>query len=142
MFAQNLLRYLWSKYWENINFNFFTESYDECKSKNISEDSTDSYKENLKDIRKNLRDIIIGQLYINSKKFDLLAKQIKTIINVLVISETKLDESFPVGQFRIPGYASTFRLDRDQQGGEIMVFIKEDIPVKFLSADTKPIESL
>ena len=142
VFAQNLLRYLRSKYWENINFNCFTESYDEYKSKNISEDSTDSYKENLKDIPKNLRDIVVGQLYINSKKFDLLAKQIKTIINVLFISETKLDESFPVGQFQIPGYASPFCLDRDEQGGEIMVFIKEDIPVKFLSADTKPIESL
>ena len=142
MFAQNLLRYLRSKYWENVNFNCFTESYDEYKSKNISEDSTDSYKENLKDIRKNLRDIVIGQLYFNSKKFDLLAKQMKTIINVLVISETKLNESFPVGRFRIPGYTSLFRLDRDQQGGGIMVFIKEDIPVNFLSADTKPIESL
>ena len=142
MFAQNLLRYLRSKYWENVNFNCFTENYDEYKSKNISQDSTDSYKENLKDIRKNIRDIVIGQLYINSKKFDLLAKQIKTIINVLVISETKLDESFPVGQFRIPGYISPFRLDRDQQDGGIMVFIKEDIPVKFLSTDTKPIERL
>ena len=32
------------------------------------------------------------------------------IIDVLVISETKLDESFPAGQFRIPGHVSPFRL--------------------------------
>ena len=46
------------------------------------------------------------------------------VIDVLVISESKLDESFPVGQFRIPGYVSPFRLDRDQHGGGIMVFIR------------------
>ena len=60
VFAQNLLRYLWSKYWDNVNFNCFTESYEEYKSKNLSKDS---YEENLKDIRKkNLRNIAIGQL--------------------------------------------------------------------------------
>ena len=72
----------------------------------------------------------------------MLAEQIKGTINVLVISETKLDESFPVGQFRIPGYASPFRLDRDQHDGGYVVFIREDIPAKFLSADSKPIEGL
>ena len=35
--------------------------YDVYKSKNLSEGSTDSYEENLKDIRKeNLRNIVIG----------------------------------------------------------------------------------
>ena len=48
------------KYWDNVNFNCFTESYEEYKSKNLSKDS---YEENLKDIRKkNLRNIAIGQL--------------------------------------------------------------------------------
>ena len=62
------------------------------------------------------------------------------ITDVLVISETKLDESFPVSQFWIPGYASPLHLDRDQHGEGIMVFIREDIPAKFLSTDTKPME--
>ena len=106
---------------------------------------TASYEENLKDIpKKNLRNIVIGQLTINSlrNKFDLLAEKIKEIINVLVISETKLDEFFPVGQFRIPGYTSPFLLDCHQHGGGIMAFIREDIPAKFYSTDTKPIEGL
>ena len=72
----------------------------------------------------------------------MLTDQIKYIIDVLVISETKLDESFPVGQSRSPGYASPFHLDRNQGGGEIIIFIREDIPTKFLSADTKPIKGL
>ena len=83
--AQNLLRYLRSKYLENGNFNCFMESYDEYKSKNLSEDSTDSYEENLKDISKKiLQNIVIGQVNINPlrSKFDLLAEQIKGIIDV------------------------------------------------------------
>ena len=80
--------------------NCFRESYDEYKSKNLNKDSTDSYEENLKDIRKkNLRNIVIGHFNINSlrNKFDLLVEQIKGIIDVLDISETKLDDSFPLG---------------------------------------------
>ena len=92
--------------------------------------------------KKNLRNIVIGQLNINSlrNKYDLLAEQTKRIIDVLVNSVIKLDESLSVGQFRIPGYAFPFRLDRDQHWGGIMAFIREDIPAKFLSADTKQIE--
>ena len=134
MFAQNLLSYLQSKYWENVNFSCFRESYDEYKSKNLSEDSTDSYEENLKDTRtKNPQNVFIGQLNINllRSQFDLLAEQINWIISVLVISETKLDEPFLVGQVRIPGYASLFRLDRNQRGGVIMVSASEDIPAKY-----------
>ena len=48
----------------------------------------------------------------------------------------------PVGQFQIPGYTSPFSLDRDQYGRGIMVFLRENIPVKFLSAVTKPIEGV
>ena len=33
VFAQNLLSYSQSKYWENVNYNCFTENYDEYKSK-------------------------------------------------------------------------------------------------------------
>ena len=61
---------------------------------------------------------------------------------MLVISETALNESFPAGQFRIPGFVSPFCLDCDQHGERIMVFIRGDIPANFLSADTKSIEGL
>ena len=74
-------------------------------------------------------------------KFDLLADQIKGNADVLAISETKLDDSSPAGQFKIPGYASPFRLDRNQNGGGISVFVREDIRLKFLSFEEKPIEA-
>ena len=43
--------------------------------------------------------IITGRLNINSirNKFDFLAQQVKGNIDILMISETKLNESFPVG---------------------------------------------
>ena len=62
-------------------------------------------------------------------------------VDFLVISERKLDDSFPAGQFKIPGFALPFRLDRNQNGGGIIVFVREDIPAKYLSSEDKPIET-
>ena len=62
-----------------------------------------------------LRQIIFAKLNINSlrNKLDALVDQIKGNVDILVISETKLDESFPEGQFKIPGFTSPFRRDRN-----------------------------
>ena len=98
----------------------------------------------LRDIRiKNLNRIVFAHLNINSlrNKFDLLTDLIMGNADVSVISETKLDDSFPAGQFKIPGFASPFRLDRNQNGGGIIVFVREDIPGKYLSSEDKPIEA-
>ena len=48
-------------------------------------------------------------------------------------SETKLDESFPVGQFLMDGYSVPYSLDRDGNGGGILLYIREDILSKLLS---------
>ena len=48
-----------------------------------------------------------------------------------MVSETKLDNSFPVSQFLIDGYSPPFRLDRDNNGGGIMLFVREDSHVNF-----------
>ena len=74
-------------------------------------------------------------------KFDLLVDQIKGNVDIMVKSEAKLDESFSNGQFKIPGYVLPCRLDRNQFGGGIMVFAREDIPSRVLSLN-KSIESL
>ena len=75
-------------------------------------------------------------------KFDTLVHKIKGNVDVLVISETKLDESFPEGQFKIPGFATSFRRDRNKFGGGIMVFVREDIPCKLISKETVDIEGI
>jgi hypothetical protein len=58
-----------------------------------------------------------------------------------MISETKLDSTFPVGQFVINGFSTPFRLDRNRNGGGIMLYVREDIPVKLLFTEVLPIES-
>ena len=42
--------------------------------------------------------------------------QIKGNADISVISETKLDKSFPVGQFKIPGFTTPFPRDRNEHG--------------------------
>ena len=60
----------------------------------------------------------------------------------MAISETKLDESFPEGRLTLPPNASPFRLHCDSNGGGIMAFVTEDIPVKLISAEADPTESI
>ena len=68
-------------------------------------------------------------------KVDLLVDQINGNLDVLAISETKLNDSCLAEQFEIPSYASLFRLDRNQSAGGIFAFVREDIPVKILIGD-------
>ena len=49
-----------------------------------------------------------------------------------MISETKIDASFPIGQFLLNGYRTPFRLDRNGHGGGILLYVREDIPSKLL----------
>ena len=59
---------------------------------------------NLKNI--NLNRIIISHININSirNKFELLAVAVLGNVNILLVTETKIDKSFPTSQFVIPGY--------------------------------------
>ena len=64
-------------------------------------------------------------------------------IDILVVSEMKLDNSFPpVDQFLIDGNKLPFRLDGKTHGWGIMIFVKEDIPCKFLSVENQAMQSL
>ena len=63
-------------------------------------------------------------------------------IDILIITETKLHTSFPRGQFFLHGYSEPFRLDRNQFGGGLLVFIREDIPCSILNIKQLTIEAL
>ena len=98
----------------------------------------------LKSLRKdNLNKLIFAHLNINSirNKFELLSEQIKGNVDVLMISETKIDDSFPVGQFLIEGFCTPYRLDRNSKGGGILLYVREDIPANLITVDISPIES-
>ena len=96
----------------------------------------DSYS-NIEDIRsKNPNGSIIAQLNINSlrTKFESLVEILQSNVDILLISETKIDCSFPAGQFRIEGY-TTYRLDRNSNGGGILLYVREDIPFTLLNTE-------
>ena len=47
-----------------------------------------------------------------------------------MISETKVDDSFPGGQFFLDSFGTPFRLDWNRNRGGIVLFIRTDIPAK------------
>ena len=55
-------------------------------------------------------------------------------VDILFISETKIDSSFPAAQFKIEGY-TTYRLDRNSNGGGILLSVREDIPSILLNTE-------
>ena len=55
--------------------------------------------------------------------------------DILLISETKLDDLFPSGQFKICGFSMPYRYDRDSMGGGLLLYIRDDIPTKLLKHD-------
>ena len=75
-------------------------------------------------------------------KLELLSDHVKANVVILVVLERKLDGWFPVGQFKIPGYAYPFRIYRNTFGGGIIVFVREDIPSKLLSIEELQIEEV
>ena len=79
---------------------------------------------------------IIGHLNINSvkNKFDSLIEIIKNF-NIFLISESKLDASFPKTQFKING-CKCFRHDRNKYGGGLIFYVSEGTPCKILTNQT------
>ena len=118
-------------------------SGNDCLSVTPEKTNSDVYS-NLENIRKNnSKKIIVVHLNINSfrSKFDFLADIVKDNIDILMISEYKLDDSSPDSQVLIEGFGKPFRLDRNRNGGGVMLLIRSDIPVKVISTDKSPFES-
>ena len=105
-----------STFWDDIDSNCFEVNVHECESKlDIPNRLSDLVSErSLKAIRAKISNrIFLAHLNTNSlrNKFDILTDKISGNVDVMVISETKLDDFFPESQFKISGYSSPFRLD-------------------------------
>ena len=89
---------------------------------------------------KNVNRLVIGHLNINSlpHKFDQLKSIIGKNIDILVITETKIDSSFPNSQFGIEGFSMPYRFDRNRLSGGIIVYVRDDIPSKQLTRHKFP----
>ena len=57
----------------------------------------------------------MGNLNINSlpNKFNQLQELVLKHVDILVLTETKLDDSFPNSQFSVDGFSEPFRIDRN-----------------------------
>ena len=115
------------------------QSGSEAECQNYLSDTVNTDAQNvtniLKDVRiKNFNRLIIGNLNINSitNKFDQLKAVIPGCIDILVLVETNTVVSFPESQLIIEGYSILYRLDRNRNGGGVMIYVREDIPSKEL----------
>ena len=73
----------------------------------------------LKSLRcNNLNKLAFARRNINSirNKFELIPEQVRGNADILMVSETKIDDSFPNGIFLIHGFISPNRLDRNSKG--------------------------
>ena len=82
--------------------------------------------------------LVLAHININSirNKLAFLTEFINGDVNILLISETKINETFPTAQFFISGFSSPYRLDRTEFGefeGGLLLYVREDIPTKLVS---------
>ena len=64
------------------------------------------------------------QINVNSvrNKFDALITGIQNKVDILLISEKKLDETFPTRQFSFDGFTSPYRLDSNGFEGGLLAY--------------------
>ena len=76
------------------------------------------------------KNTIIGHLNINSirNKFD-TSDNIEKAFDICLISESKLDNTFPINQFAIGGY-KVFIRDSNRCGVGLILYMNENIPCK------------
>ena len=60
---------------------------------------------------------------------------IENNVDILLISETKLNDSFPSGQLKICGFSMLYQYDRDSMGSRILLYVGDDIPTKLVKHD-------
>ena len=110
---------------------------------NISPIDSETPNNNLQNdmlVFKNLRvshpnNIIVGHLNINSirNKFEMLSLSVTQYVDILMLSETKLDSTFLSTQFLINGFSIPHRLDRNIKGGGILLYVRDKIIVLALN---------
>ena len=112
----------------------------QSKSRSINNASLNSLSE-LSELRlRNVNRVLIGNLNINSirNKFDQLKDTVLKYIDILILTETKLDETFLTSQFLMDGFSKPYRFDRNKHGGGVMIYIRDTIPSKILEKHSCP----
>ena len=83
----------------------------------------------------------MGHININSipNKFEGIMDLVAKYIDIFLISETKIDSSFPDSQFSYEGYCQPHRKDRIAGGGVgLLMYVNENIPSRQMKAHVIP----
>ena len=69
------------------------------------------------------------QININSlrNKFDMLTNGVTEYIDILMISETKLDDTFPHALHHLKHFSNPYRLERNYHGSGFLVYVRGNI---------------
>ena len=108
----------------------------------FNNDSNDDKQTNtLKNARiKHPKKVCLSHININSirNKLDSLFKFTYGLVDFLAVSGTKLESSFPTGQFNLPGFRTPFRKDFSGKSGGLLVYVNSNIPSKMLKIPDCP----
>ena len=123
-----------------------TKSFENPNNKSTNDQSVSHNINELKNIcLKNVNNIIVSQIKINSirNKFERLSYcYVSGNIDILIITEAKLDRPFPSGQFLLQGTQNHLGLTETNLVELYFYFIKEDIPCSILNIKQLTIEAL
>ena len=69
----------------------------------------------------------------------MLPMSVAQYVDILMLSETKLDSTFPSIQFLINGFSVPYRLDQNSKGGGILLYVRDKIIVLPLNRYSLPV---
>ena len=116
------------------------EEYSDTPGKNIVSSECNCFDQITTLRLKNPKKVILGHLNINSlpNKFTGIMDLVKGNLDIFLISETKIDSSFPDAQFYCDGFSSPHRRDRFLGGGGLLLYVNENIPSRMLNHHYAP----
>ena len=87
----------------------------------------------LKKLRvRNPNKIIIGSLNINSLPSEFQQLKEMLYIDILILTEIRLVDTFPVVQFLVSGFSKPCKLGRNRNREGVLIYIRENIQTKLL----------
>ena len=131
-----LLKWFYLFFWKTIRLNLCKAISKQQKISSASNFSNETNFDKFDVARSsNVNQILIAYIKIDSftNKFEMFMETIKTKIDVILVSETKLDSSFTLYQFLIDSFASPQSFHRNQNDRVIMLYIREHIHAKYLT---------
>ena len=104
---------------------------------NVKENTEGSPFSEVKNYKlQNPKNTTIDHLNVNLSRnnFILIEKSIKSKLDIFLVPETKIHNSFPNRQFSMDGY-KRYRRGRNNYGGGLLFYVNENIPCRELTAE-------